>query len=36
VAFLATTALGYATWHAYERRLMAYPKRLAERRRFAA
>jgi peptidoglycan/LPS O-acetylase OafA/YrhL len=35
VAFLATTALGYATWHAYERRLMAYPKRLAERRRFA-
>ena len=35
VAFLATAALGYATWHAYERRLMAYPKRLAERRRFA-
>jgi peptidoglycan/LPS O-acetylase OafA/YrhL len=35
VAFLATTVLGYATWHAYERRLMAYPKRLAERRRFA-
>ncbi len=35
LAFLATTALGYATWHAYERRLMAYPKRLAERRRFA-
>jgi len=32
VAFLATAALGYATWHAYERRLMAYPKRL----RFAA
>ena len=31
VAFLATAALGYATWHAYERRLMAYPKRLAER-----
>jgi len=36
LAFLATTALGYATWHAYERRLMASPKRLAERRRFAA
>ena len=36
VAFLATAALGYATWHAYERRLMAYPKRLAERPRFAA
>ena len=35
VAFLATAALGYATWHAYERRLMAYPKRLAERVRFA-
>jgi len=36
VAFLATAALGYATWHAYERRLMTYPKRLAERLRFAA
>ena len=36
VAFLVTAALGYATWHAYERRLMAYPKRLAERLRFAA
>jgi len=36
VGFLVTAALGYATWHAYERRLMAYPKRLAERLRFAA
>lgn len=29
VAFAATSALGYATWHAYERRVMAYPKRIA-------
>ena len=35
-AFLATAALGYATWHAYERRLMACSKRLAVRRRCAA
>ena len=31
VAFLVTTAIGYATWHAFERRMMSYPKRLAER-----
>ena len=31
VAFVATAALGYVTWHAYERRLIAYPKRLAKR-----
>ena len=32
VAFLVTTALGYATWHTFEKRAMSYPKRLAERR----
>jgi peptidoglycan/LPS O-acetylase OafA/YrhL len=30
VAFLATAALGYATWHSFEKRAMAYPGRLAE------
>ncbi len=30
-AYLTTAALGYATWHAYEARLMAYPRRLAQR-----
>jgi peptidoglycan/LPS O-acetylase OafA/YrhL len=30
IAFLATAALGYATWHAFEKRAMAYPARLAE------
>lgn len=33
VAFLATAALGYATWHAFEQRAMAYPRILAERLR---
>jgi peptidoglycan/LPS O-acetylase OafA/YrhL len=28
VAFLVTTALGYATWHGFERRLMIWPRRL--------
>lgn len=28
-AFLITTAIGYATWHAFEQRLMAYPRRFA-------
>jgi peptidoglycan/LPS O-acetylase OafA/YrhL len=32
VAFLVTAALGYATWHAFEKRLMSLPKRLAERK----
>jgi peptidoglycan/LPS O-acetylase OafA/YrhL len=29
-AFLTTTALGYATWHAFERRAMSSRKRFAE------
>ena len=29
VAFLVTAAIGYATWHAFEKRAMAYPGRLA-------
>lgn len=36
VAFLVTTAIGYATWHGFERRLMLLPKRLAGRSRAAA
>lgn len=28
VAFLVTTALGYATWHAFEKRTLRYPERL--------
>jgi peptidoglycan/LPS O-acetylase OafA/YrhL len=28
-AFLATTAIGYGTWHAFEKRAMSYPARLA-------
>jgi peptidoglycan/LPS O-acetylase OafA/YrhL len=31
VAFLVTAALGYATWHTFEKRAMSYPKRLAAR-----
>ena len=30
-AFLVTAAIGYTTWHTFEQRAMAYPKRLAER-----
>jgi len=29
VAFLVTAAIGYATWHAFEKRAMAYPRRFA-------
>src|SRR5262245_35464327 len=29
-AFLATTALGYGTWHTFEKRAMSYPARLAQ------
>lgn len=29
-AFLTTTAIGYGTWHAFEKRAMAYPARLAQ------
>lgn len=28
-AFLTTTALGYGTWHTFEKRAMSYPKRFA-------
>jgi peptidoglycan/LPS O-acetylase OafA/YrhL len=35
VAFIVTAAIGYATWHAFEKRLMAYPRRL-ERRHWVA
>ena len=35
VAFLVTVAIGYATWHAFEERLMAYPRRLERRHRVA-
>ena len=35
VAFLVTAALGYATWHAYERRLMTWPS-ASRSGRFAA
>ena len=35
-AFVVTTALGYATWHAFERRALAYRPRLAERLRGTA
>jgi peptidoglycan/LPS O-acetylase OafA/YrhL len=30
-AFLATVALGYGTWHAFEKRALAYPDRIAQR-----
>jgi peptidoglycan/LPS O-acetylase OafA/YrhL len=30
VAFLVTVAIGYATWHGFEQRLTAYPRRLAQ------
>jgi len=33
VAFLTTTALGYATWHTFERRAMSYRSQLAGRLR---
>jgi peptidoglycan/LPS O-acetylase OafA/YrhL len=33
VAYLGTAALGYATWHAFEKRLLSYPKPLARRLR---
>jgi peptidoglycan/LPS O-acetylase OafA/YrhL len=29
-AFVTTTAVGYATWHAFEKRAMSYPERLAQ------
>ncbi len=29
-AFLVTTALGYATWHTFEKRAMSYPARLEQ------
>ena len=29
-AFLTTTALGYGTWHTFEKRAMSYPTRLAQ------
>lgn len=29
-AFLTTTAIGYGTWHAFEKRAMSYPDRLAQ------
>lgn len=29
-AFLTTTALGYGTWHTFEKRAMSYPARLAQ------
>jgi peptidoglycan/LPS O-acetylase OafA/YrhL len=32
IAFLVTVAIGYATWHAFEKRALAYPQRLSERR----
>lgn len=31
VAFLVTTAIGYGTWHGFEKRAMSYRKRLAVR-----
>ena len=31
VAFAAATAIGYATWHGFERRIMTYPSRIAAR-----
>ncbi len=31
VAFLVTSAIGYATWHAFEKRLLSYPRRLTGR-----
>jgi peptidoglycan/LPS O-acetylase OafA/YrhL len=31
VAFLVTAALGYATWHAFEKRVIALPKRWKQR-----
>jgi peptidoglycan/LPS O-acetylase OafA/YrhL len=31
VAFLAASALGYVTWHGFEKRAMAYPDRIAAR-----
>lgn len=33
VAFAVTTALGYATWHTFEKRAVALPQRWARRRR---
>lgn len=32
LAFLVTAALGYATWHAFEKRAIALPKRWAQRK----
>ena len=31
VAFLVTTAIGYGTWHGFEKRALSYRKRLAQR-----
>lgn len=31
LAFIVTAAIGYATWHAFEKRLMAYPRWLERR-----
>ncbi len=31
VAFLVTVALGYTTWHAFEKRATTYPDRIAKR-----
>lgn len=36
VAFLVTVAIGYATWHAFEKRAIALPKRWAARAGLAA
>jgi hypothetical protein len=30
-AFLITTAIGYGTWHGFEKRALSYRKRLAQR-----
>ncbi len=35
-AFLATAALGYATWHTFEKRVMSYPDRIAKSLRRAS
>jgi peptidoglycan/LPS O-acetylase OafA/YrhL len=35
IAFLVTTAIGYGTWHGFEKRAMAYRKTLAARLRWA-
>jgi peptidoglycan/LPS O-acetylase OafA/YrhL len=34
-AFLMTTALGYGTWHGFEKRAMSYANRFAPTRRSA-